>query len=145
MQVYKHIRAVAHIKGGEDAPYLSGKVEFYQRNGYVWVISDISGLPENNTGFFALHIHEGTSCRGEDFPETGNHYNPTSAPHPMHAGDLPPLLSCDGKAYMAVKTNRFTVDDIIDRTVIIHSDADDFTTQPSGNAGFKIACGVIKL
>ncbi len=139
-----HIRAIAHIKGGGDAPHLTGKAEFYQRNGIVWVIVNLSGLPENDTGFFALHIHEGKSCRGDGFPETGSHYNPTRVPHPIHAGDLPPLLSCNGKAYMAVMTDRFIIDDIIGRTVVIHSNADDFTSQPAGNAGVKIACGVIE-
>lgn len=64
--------------------------------------------------------------------------------HPKHAGDLPPLLECKGQAYLSVKTDRFTVDEIIGRTVIIHSDSDDFSTQPTGNAGRKIACGVIR-
>lgn len=61
-----------------------------------------------------------------------------------HAGDLPPLLSCQGNAYLSVKTDRFSVNEIIGRTVVIHSNPDDFHTQPAGNAGKKIACGVIQ-
>lgn len=144
MQRYNHKRATAHIRGSDNAPYLSGKANFYQRHGFVWVIVDVSGLPENSSGFFAFHIHEGESCRGEGFPETGNHFNPGRKMHPMHAGDLPPLLSCNGKAYMTVMTDRFSIDEILGKTIIIHSGADDFTTQPSGNAGEKIACGVIQ-
>ena len=64
--------------------------------------------------------------------------------HPKHAGDLPPLMGCQGNAYLAVKTDRFIVHDIIGKTVVIHSDPDDFHTQPAGNAGKKIACGVIR-
>ena len=60
-------------------------------------------------------------------------------------GDLPPLLSCNGNAYMTVKTDRFKVKDIIGRTVIIHYRADDFRTQPSGDSGEKIACGIINI
>ena len=75
---------------------------------------------------------------------TNSHYNPKNQPHPSHAGDLPPLLSCKGSAYMQVKTDRFRICDIIGRTVIIHSDIDDFRTQPSGDAGEKTACGVIR-
>ncbi len=144
MTNYIHRTATAYIQGGENNPEISGDVNFYQRDGVVWVIVSVTGLPKNESGFFALHIHEGKSCEGEGFPETGGHYNPKKSPHPMHAGDLPPLLSCDGEAYMAVLTDRFNIDDIMGRTVIIHSQADDFTSQPSGNAGEKIACGIIE-
>ena len=87
--------------------------------------------------------HEGDSCRGEGFPDTGGHYNPHNTPHPMHAGDLPPLLSCGGRAWMSVLTNRFQIQDILGRTVVIHSGPDDFRTQPAGNSGEKIGCGRI--
>ncbi len=56
----------------------------------------------------------------------------------MHAGDLPPLLSNNGRAYCQVLTGRFRVSDVIGKTVVIHSGPDDFMTQPSGNAGEKI-------
>jgi Cu-Zn family superoxide dismutase len=54
------------------------------------------------------------------------------------------LLSVNGQAYLAVQTNRFTIDEIIGRTVVIHEGVDDFSSQPAGNAGRKIACGVIR-
>jgi Cu-Zn family superoxide dismutase len=54
------------------------------------------------------------------------------------------LLWCKGKAFLSVKTDRFSVDEIIGRTIVIHSDPDDFHSQPAGNAGKKIACGVIQ-
>ena len=105
----------------------------------------VSGMPrKRETGFFALHIHEGGSCSGENFSDTGGHYNPHNEAHPRHAGDLPPLLLCGGGAYLAVLTDRFSVADVIGRTVVIHGGADDFHTQPAGNAGTKIACGVIR-
>lgn len=144
---YSHIRpdAVAHIRGGPDAPLLSGEVRFYQSHRNVLVVASITGLPKHNdSGFFALHIHEGGSCSGEGFSATGSHYNPLGTPHPTHAGDLPPLLRCNGGAYLAVRTDRFHVRDVIGRTVVIHSGPDDFTSQPAGNAGTKIACGVIR-
>lgn len=137
--------AVAHLRGGDEAPRIWGEVKFYQTRSGVLVIADVSGLPEGDgDGFFALHIHEGDSCGGEGFADTKGHYNPTGALHPYHAGDLPPLLSCGGRAYLAVRTDRFRVRDVIDRTVVIHSGADDFRTQPAGNAGAKIACGTIQ-
>lgn len=137
--------AIAQVVGGKSAPRLSGTVKFYQRKRNVLVVAEVSGLPRNNpSGFFGLHIHEGTACTGEAFSDTKEHYDTAKAPHPSHAGDLPPLLSGDGEAYLAVATNRFRVKDIIGRTVVIHSGPDDFHSQPAGNAGTKIACGVIK-
>lgn len=137
--------AVACIRGGPKAPHLSGTVRFYQKRGAVLVAVHVSGLPrESETVFFALHIHGGGSCSGEDFSETGGHYDPRNEAHPQHAGDLPPLLFCGGGAYLAVLTDRFSVADVLGRTVVIHSGADDFHTQPAGNAGTKIACGVIR-
>ena len=138
--------AIACIRGGEEAPCLLGTAKLYQRRDHVLVEVCVSGLPQSSeSGFFALHIHEGNNCTGEAFSATGGHYNPADRMHPMHAGDLPPLLSCGGKAYLAVRTNRFCVRDVIGRTVVIHSHPDDFQSQPAGNAGIKIACGVILL
>lgn len=143
----KHIfypKAVARIQGGKEYPHLNGGVRFFQRNDGVIIEVEISGLPKTETGFFAFHIHEGGNCDGEGFPETGSHFNPGKTLHPNHAGDLPPLLGDHGKAYMKVFTDRFHVGEIIGRTVIIHSAPDDFRMQPSGNAGTKIACGLIQ-
>ena len=137
--------AAAQIRGGMEAPQLSGCVQFYQENGCVLIVAKISGLPkESETGFFGFHIHEGNACSGTDFSSTGSHYNSSDQVHPIHAGDLPPLLECQGNAYLSVRTDRFSVVDVIGRTVVIHSDPDDFHSQPAGNAGKKIACGVIQ-
>lgn len=105
---------------------------------------EITGLPKTETGFFAFHIHEGENCGGEGFSDTGGHFNPGGAMHPSHAGDLPQLLADHGKAFMKVLTGRFCVEEVIGKTVIVHAGPDDFHTQPSGNAGAKIACGVIR-
>lgn len=137
--------AVARVVGGADAPQLRGYVQFYQEKGGVFVVARISGLPKGSeSGFFGFHVHQGNTCSGTDFSGTEGHYNPTEQMHPNHAGDLPPLLGCDGDAFLAVRTDRFSVSEIIGRTVVIHSDPDDFRTQPAGNAGRKIACGVIQ-
>ena len=135
--------AFARLSGGREEPCIRGVVKFYQRDSGVFVVAEVSGLPRNKTGFHGFHIHEGLGCGGEDFADTGSHFNPANMGHPMHAGDLPPLYSCNGRAYLAVMTDRFSIADIVGRTVIIHSDPDDFHTQPSGNAGNKIACGII--
>lgn len=99
-----------------------------------------------NGRFFGFHIHNGTSCTGnseDPFANAGTHYNPTTCPHPFHSGDLPPLLENTGYAYMSVLLNKFEIKDIIGKVIIIHDMSDDFTTQPAGNSGKKIACGKI--
>ena len=96
---------------------------------------------------FGFHIHEGTRCSGtseDPFANAGSHYNPNNCPHPMHAGDLPPLFVNNGRAWFATITPQFTVSDVIGRTVIVHSVPDDFHTRPPGNSGEKIAYGMIK-
>ncbi len=137
------LNAIANIRGGSDLINLSGTVKFYQKRGYVLIEANITGLPKNGSGFFGFHIHEGSTCAGAEFSDTRAHYNPTHSPHPTHAGDLPPLMRCGDGAYLAVATDRLSVSDIIGRTVVIHNMADDFNSQPSGNAGTKIACGVV--
>lgn len=136
--------AAADVLGGKEAPGLYGKVRFFQKRDGVVVSVDVYGLPYSETGFFGFHIHEGNSCAEDGFPRTGSHYDPLRKSHPSHSGDLPPLLKCNGGAHMSVMTDRFTVKEIIGKTVVIHSMPDDFTTQPAGNAGIKIGCGVIR-
>lgn len=134
------LMAVAVIKGEGN---LQGTVKFYPVPCGTLVTAEITGLPENESGFFALHIHEGSRCTGTGFADSGTHFMNGKERHPMHAGDLPPLLSKNGRAFLAVETNRFEIQEILGRTVVIHSGVDDFRTQPSGNAGRKIGCGKI--
>lgn len=130
---------------GKRGSCIDGSVRFYRRKQGTLVVADISGLPESEDGFYGFHIHEGGNCRGEGFANTGGHFNPAETVHPCHAGDLPPLLGCKGKAYLAVWTIRFSAEEIVGRTVVIHSHSDDFRSQPSGDSGEKIACGVIRI
>lgn len=123
---------------------IRGTVLFYQEKGAVLIEAKVYGLPWNGAGFYGFHIHEGGRCDGETFAMTGGHLDPLSVPHPSHAGDLPPLMYCSGYAYLAVRSDRFRVRDIVGRTVVIHEMPDDFRTQPAGNAMTKIACGIIR-
>lgn len=143
--------AKAHIKGGKLYPKIKGTVNFKETKNGVELTAKIDGLPKsknNCTGrFFGFHIHSGTSCTGnkdEKFANALTHYNPSNCPHPYHAGDLPPLIENNGHAYMKVLLGKFKIEDIIGKTIIIHDSPDDFTTQPSGNSGKKIACGIIE-
>ncbi len=126
--------AIACVRGEN----IRGTVKFFPQCPGVMVTAEIFGLPD---GFHGFHIHRGNSCGGKDFSDILGHLG--AGDHPNHAGDLPPLLSCGGRAYLAVRTERFRIPEILGRTVVIHQNRDDFTTQPAGDAGEKIACGVI--
>ena len=143
--------AAAKILGSENYHCIHGMVKFYQTAKGVLISVEIFGLPSCDDSckgaVHGFHIHSGECCSGNEqdpFADAKMHYNPCDCEHPYHAGDLPPLFADKGYAFSVVLTDRFTVKDIIGRTVIVHSDADDFTSQPSGNSGEKIACGEIK-
>lgn len=147
--------AVAYIFGGPLAPSISGKVKFIDASEGTLVQADIKGLPEYKQGVadvpqigpHGFHIHENGNCaigdRNNPFMAAGGHYNPDNQPHGNHAGDLPVVFSNSGNAIMSFVTNRFRVEDVIGKTVIIHESPDDYRTQPSGDAGKRLACGVI--
>ncbi len=142
-------KAMAWVTGSPMAPYLSGLVKFYDTPyGGVLIEAEIFGLPNvatpNSTDFYAMHIHQFGDCSGNGFPNTGDHFNPTNALHPDHAGDLPPLLANQGYAWMSFYDKRFTIPQIIGRSLVIHQMPDDFMTQPSGHSGEKFGCGVIR-
>ena len=151
--MFKNIfnKATAVIKGGKKYPKINGTVYFKETKNGVMVTAKINNLPQSKnkciSRFFGFHIHEGTSCTGnneDEFANAKSHLNPTNCPHPFHIGDLPPLIENNGYAYMSVLINKFKIKDIIGKAIIIHDMPDDFTSQPSGNSGTKIACGIIK-
>ena len=142
--ISNRLKAIACINGNGTTSSVKGTVKFFQKSNCVLVVADINCLPHTDTDFFGFHIHEGSSCSGADFSGSKGHYNPSDTAHPRHAGDMPPLMLCGSMAHLSFVTNRFKVSDIIGRTVVIHDMPDDFTSQPSGNSGKKIACGIIK-
>lgn len=140
-------QAMAWVRGNADYPSLSGLVKFYDTPyGGVLVEAEVFGLPNlsvpRSTDFYAMHIHQFGDC-SDDFSNVGGHYNPTMQPHPYHAGDLLPLMGNQGYAWSTFYDKRFRVEDILNRSVIIHHHRDDFTTQPSGDSGAMIGCGTI--
>lgn len=147
MKQFSYPYAHATITGNADNPLLHGIAHFYPVSfGGVLIETEVYGLPfegiPSYSQFYGMHIHETGDCT-LPFDRTGNHYNPGNMLHPGHAGDLPPLLGNTGYAYNVFYTDRFDLTNIIGRSLVIHSAPDDFTTQPSGNSGTKIACGVI--
>ena len=150
--LYEMPDAYAVIKGSTAYPQLHGIVRFYPVITGVLVNAEIYGLPVENpicsNHIFGFHIHEGTSCTGneaEPFADAGGHYNPGGCEHPAHAGDMPPVFAThDGFAWNVFLSDRFKWGDILGHTIIIHSQPDDFRTQPSGDSGIMIGCGVIE-
>ncbi len=121
-------------------------------DGAVKVVVNIENAPPGTHG---LHIHEKGDCSAPDGTSAGGHFNPTSMPHagPMakehHAGDLGNIqIGADGKGHLEIESSMLTVkpgpNSVVGRSVIFHEKADDLTTQPTGNAGGRLACGVIR-
>lgn len=140
--------AFAIIQGGEQYPDISGVANFYRPRWDSGIVLEVelSNLPntkEYSPRFMGFHIHENGDC-SENMAHTGSHYNPTNADHPYHLGDLPPILNSDGYSYMAIYDSFLSIDDIIGKSIIVHDNRDDFHTQPSGDSGEKIACGIIR-
>ena len=129
----------------------SGSVTFAQKGDKVTVSAKLSGLVPGGHGF---HIHEKGDCSAPDAMSAGGHFNPTGKPHGApdaadhHAGDLP-MLQADagGNATLTADLGGLTIGagatDIVGKSVILHKAADDYKTQPTGNSGARIACGVI--
>lgn len=145
---YERPEAAAWVTGNTANPQLSGLVKFYQTTyGGVLVEAEVFNLPnietQGSSNFYAFHIHEFGNC-SDNFQKAGGHYNPTGSSHPDHAGDMPPLLGNQGYAWTAFYDKRFTIEEIIGKSVIIHGNRDDFTSQPSGDPGPMIGCGEIR-
>ncbi|HHV71125.1 MAG TPA: superoxide dismutase family protein [Clostridia bacterium] len=148
--------AIAYLKGGPLAPQLNGVVSFKDVPGGTEVCVVVSGLPpyqpghngEPPIGPHGFHLHVYGSCTIGDpnnpFQAAGDHWNPTNQPHGNHAGDFPVLFSNNSFASMCFFTNAFKPADVIGKSVIIHENPDDYRTQPAGNAGKRLACGIIK-
>lgn len=144
--------AAARLVAAPEGPGVAGVVEFRSTRGGTLVAVDVSGLPpfmpgDPPTGPHGFHIHEGSSCEAGDpanpFQAAGGHWNPDGQPHGNHAGDFPVLFSNGGRAQTTFLTSRFTADAVVGRTVIIHRYPDDYRTQPAGDSGPRIACGII--
>jgi Cu-Zn family superoxide dismutase len=129
----------------------NGTVTFTQRGDKVVVDARATGLTPGSHGF---HIHEKGDCSSGDGMSAGGHFNPRGKPHgnpavaDHHAGDMPMLVAdASGNAALVVELDVITIGggetDIVGRGLIVHKDPDDFTTQPTGNSGARVACGVI--
>lgn len=147
---------MAHIRGGPLAPQINGIVWFNDVYGIgTQVCAQVTGLPpykpaedgEDPIGPFGFHLHQYGNCDignpQDPFQGAGGHWNPTQQPHGNHAGDFPVLFSNNCYAYMCFYTDKFRPRDVIGKSIIIHQNPDDYRTQPAGDAGKRLACGVI--
>jgi Cu-Zn family superoxide dismutase len=129
---------------------VSGSVTFTQVEGGVKVSARISGLKPGAHGF---HVHEFGDCSAPDGTSAGGHFNPTGSPHAgphdaiRHAGDMGNVsAAADGVATLEYVDSHIAFEganSILGRGVIVHANPDDLKTQPTGNAGGRVACGVI--
>jgi superoxide dismutase, Cu-Zn family len=149
-------QAAAIIKGGPLAPNIEGVATFKEAPTGTYICIDVSGLPLYRPaqgdappiGPHGFHIHESGNCeignQDDPFKSAGEHWNPANQPHGNHAGDFPVLFSNHGYSRMCFFTDKFKVQDVIGKAVIIHENPDDYRTQPAGAAGKRLACGVIR-
>jgi Cu-Zn family superoxide dismutase len=143
-------KAVAVLKPTEGNK-VQGTVTFTTVEGGVLVVADVYNLTPGKHGF---HVHEHGDCSAHDASSAGGHFNPGKTKHggpdsaERHAGDLGNLeADKDGKAHYSRVDKMITLngsDSIVTRSVVVHAGEDDFVTQPTGNSGPRIACGVIE-
>ena len=143
-------RARAMLESPDGA--VGGSVELVEQDGAVHIAAEVHGLEPGRHGF---HIHEIGVCESPTYESAGSHFDPDGVEHGApnasvhHAGDLGNLeAGSDGVATLRIERTELTLDEsdrsALNRAVIVHARPDDLTSQPSGNAGDPVACGVIR-
>jgi len=145
--------AQAHVAmAPASASLVSGRLTLRAVPGGVRITGELGGLQRGGT--HAIHIHEKGDCSAVDATSAGGHFNPQGQPHgragsgPHHGGDMDNLVAdARGVAKVDVQALGVTLgggaQDIVGRAVVVHAMADDYRSQPAGNAGARVACGVI--
>lgn len=143
--------ALATLQGPDGTSL--GEVRFTRDAGGVRVEGHISGI--EGSGPHGFHVHENGSCDAPSFESAGGHFNPTGAEHacppttPRHAGDLGNIeIGEDGGGHLELTTDLLSLEgesSVIGKAVIVHGHVDDCTSQPTGDAGPRLACGVVAL
>lgn len=129
---------------------VSGSVGFSETDGRLRVEANVTGLTPGEHGF---HVHEAGDCSAPDASSAKGHFNPMGKAHGHHAseehhgGDLPNLIAnAQGEAKYSAEIRGLTLagaTGVVGRSIVIHADPDDYKSQPAGNSGKRIACGVI--
>ncbi|SDQ24868.1 superoxide dismutase, Cu-Zn family [Pseudoxanthomonas sp. CF385] len=143
------------VLASASASRVSGSVTLVPMGKGLHLTGEVGGLPANST--HAFHIHEKGDCSAADASSAGPHFNPFNAAHGKagsgahHAGDMNNLTAdAEGVAKINVHLEGVTlgggaVNDVSGRALIVHAAADDYASQPAGNAGARVACGIIKV
>ena len=147
--------AVADITGTQPDTTVTGNARFNEKNGKVKMTLEIT-VPKKANQSVAVHLHEHGSC-GDMGKEAHGHWNPTKVNHGkwggdnFHRGDIGNVkLDKEGKGKIEIETELWTLTgtdstkNILSKAVIVHGGVDDYKTQPTGNAGSRIGCGVIR-
>jgi Cu-Zn family superoxide dismutase len=147
-------QAVANLASASGS-LVSGKIMVTPMAGGVHLTGTVGGLPANSTHGF--HIHEKGDCSAADASSAGPHFNPSAAPHGKaesgahHAGDMDNVVAnAEGVVNLDIHVSGVTLgggasNDIAGRALVVHAAPDDYTSQPAGNAGARVACGVITV
>lgn len=130
-----------------------GEVRFIRQGDGLQVVADVEGI--DGSGPHGFHVHENGVCDPPTFESAGGHFNPTGTEHacppttPRHAGDLGNMeIGADGTGHLELTSELIALDgetSVIGKAVILHGHVDDCTSQPTGDAGARLACGVIAL
>ena len=143
--------AVAHVAGASGS-LVSGTLALVPLHGGVRMTGDLGGLAPGNHGF---HIHQTGDCSAADAASAGGHFNPTGSGHGRagtaahHAGDIDNIVAdASGVAHVDVQLRGVSLGgsaatDIVGRALVVHASADDYRSQPAGNSGARVGCGVI--
>ncbi|HEX3129723.1 MAG TPA: superoxide dismutase family protein [Thermoanaerobaculia bacterium] len=142
------------MQGAPEDTDFAGTLSITPEGTGVHIVADVAGVDKD--GKHGIHVHENGMCEhhptgdsAKPFSTAGGHFNPANAEHacpptdPRHAGDLGNIDISGGKGHLEISLPNVTADQLNGKAIILHAGEDDCKTQPTGNSGDRIACGVV--